>query len=1393
MHRAVSRLRRSVYHFGVRSEAEHAERSIAGRYAVLGLLGEGGMGAVYHVRDQRDGREVALKRLGKSKSVTTLNAELFEREFHTLSELAHPCIIEVYDYGIDEEGAYYTMELLGGQDLRALGRVDWRKTCELLRDVASSLAIVHSRRLLHGDLSPRNVRCTFDGRAKLLDFGAMAPMGVAKHVVGTPPFIAPEMVQLQGLDGRTDLYALGALGYWLLTGRHAYPAATVRQLRDRWRTPPAPPSAIDPKVPASLSDLVMELLQLNRSLRPRTAGTVMERLCAIAGLPLDEQPDVAQAYLTTPALVGRDEQLGVVRERMVASSSGKGGTIVVQGPSGSGRSRFLDACVLEAKLLGSHVIRADRGDAETRSHGVASALCHQLFELAPETAKRAARLHAPVLAHVLGADLVTAAPSAVRPERRVLQLALRDFVLSLVRSLRIVVVVDDADRIDEASASLLTALAQKARRRPLCLLLALDADGEGSAALDAIAGAAQHVDLPALTEQQTEQLLGSVFGQAKHTLTVARSVHVVACGSPRATMQLAAYLMDQGIARYEAGSFVLPDRLLPDDLPSSLAAALAGRLSALDSDALELAQALALTDPSELPTANYVELSSHADRSRTYRAIDQLVRLRILEPQGERYRLSDPNWRAAMAEGLSDDQRVALHARLARAFEHGGTLPRRSYHLMESADAEAAIRLLLVQHLKDPNEPRDPLADHVPGMLDLLERAAKAAQSLWLPAAWQVELRMKVAGASQYLGDLSRFKRVAFPLLETLERDSGLFEYHALDTGMEPMARLTEALTRVQQGHDAAPERERGLPPADAIRELTRVCAMFAGMFTTAQDPALLDRIPSLAPFVPLSPAVGVIQQTIEATREVWAGRDVRARELLLKLVNRVEQPDRAGLGELYADSVRLGALQGVGLMEATTGIPTAVERMVEHEKTPGYRINAYRVYMACHLMQGDTDAAAVAQRRAEMVMLEDGQLQRFPGMTVRAEVFAHWLAGDAAGLKDVSERVLRLVKQYPAWQILADVARCLHRHMQGDHASALAALAPVLAAVRPGEHRDWAWAAACHVQVLVGLDRSPEAVEIGLEAMEVCEREALSGHRRVAQATSEALIAAGRPQQAGELVDQLIDHAKSQGVRGIVLGSLYELRARAAVACEDGAAYRGFAERCAAEYRLDRNPALAARFQRLCRAAEPEGLQPPDAAVPWGSSSEAASAVLTSVHSRLFECPDRTSRTRCVLAILAEHANAECAYLYGERDGKLALLQSIAEAAPPPALGPALERYLQRELQQDEATVVDDVGSSRDDDLDSRSEAPEASIATFGGSETWTAALDGALLVHASGLRIYPVLLVSSGGRERTIGGVAALASRSHDVPAPPSSLVAALAAALLDHDDVDPVTCFS
>ena len=271
------------------------------------------MGAVYRVFDPVTQKSLALKRsLGNDRRFLGM----FEREYHTLRGLKHPSIIEVYDYGVDEQGAYYTMELLQGRDLGELAPLDYRSVCRYLRDVASSLGLLHARRMLHRDLSPRNVRVSDSGRCKLLDFGVLSGFGVPELVVGTPPFIPPESLHRLALDQRADLFALGAVAYSLLTGSHAYPARSLAVLSDVWRrTPPRPSELVAklgkpelPPIPVELDELVMSLLTLDPLGRPGSVAEVIDRLNRIGDLPADaEAVAVARSYLVGVQTVGRED------------------------------------------------------------------------------------------------------------------------------------------------------------------------------------------------------------------------------------------------------------------------------------------------------------------------------------------------------------------------------------------------------------------------------------------------------------------------------------------------------------------------------------------------------------------------------------------------------------------------------------------------------------------------------------------------------------------------------------------------------------------------------------------------------------------------------------------------------------------------------------------------------------------------------------------------------------------------------------------------------------------------------------------------------------------------------------------------------------------------------
>ena len=215
-----------------------AAGSRLGPYTILSPLGAGGMGEVYRARDPRLGREVAVKVLPAAVSGDGDRLRRFEQEARAASALNHPNILTVFDTGSEDGTVYLVTELLEGETLRELlagGALPVRKAVEIAVQIARGLAAAHEKGIVHRDLKPENLFLTRDGRVKILDFGlaklqrseiAEAPTiltGTEPGVVlGTVGYMSPEQVRGRPADHRSDLFALGAVLYEMLTGRRAF-------------------------------------------------------------------------------------------------------------------------------------------------------------------------------------------------------------------------------------------------------------------------------------------------------------------------------------------------------------------------------------------------------------------------------------------------------------------------------------------------------------------------------------------------------------------------------------------------------------------------------------------------------------------------------------------------------------------------------------------------------------------------------------------------------------------------------------------------------------------------------------------------------------------------------------------------------------------------------------------------------------------------------------------------------------------------------------------------------------------------------------------------------------------------------------------------------------------
>jgi serine/threonine-protein kinase len=275
-----------------------------GNYTLEDKLGEGGMGVVYRARHAMLRRPTAVKLLLPEKAGEVAVAR-FEREVQLTARLTHPNTVTVFDYGRTPEGVfYYAMELLEGASLEDIVAVDGAqppgRVIQILHRVAGALSEAHVMGLIHRDIKPANIfLCAQGGEIdvpKVLDFGLVKEVSggggvgltLANILTGTPLYMSPESIRgLDNMDGRSDLYALGAVGYYLLTAAHVFEGNTLVEIcGHHLHTVPDPPSRrLGGPVPADLEALLLQCLEKEPARRPESAAAVRERLrrCAAYG------------------------------------------------------------------------------------------------------------------------------------------------------------------------------------------------------------------------------------------------------------------------------------------------------------------------------------------------------------------------------------------------------------------------------------------------------------------------------------------------------------------------------------------------------------------------------------------------------------------------------------------------------------------------------------------------------------------------------------------------------------------------------------------------------------------------------------------------------------------------------------------------------------------------------------------------------------------------------------------------------------------------------------------------------------------------------------------------------------------------------------------------------
>ncbi len=284
----------------VTANGELALPASVGRYQLDAVLGRGAMGCVYRGHDPKAGRAIALKTLipgteGGSLSGDTQTdsaRERFFREAETGGRLKHPGIVTIYDAGEVRGLAYIAMELLHGRDLSyrcASGALlPPAQVASLMAQVAEALGHAHDRKVVHRDIKPANlvwdeaagsIKITDFGVARLIDTEATS----AGLAIGTPAYMSPEQVRGEAVDGQSDIYALGATLFHLLTGRLPYVAEQMSALLYKVvNDPPPDPRTLRPDLPAPLAQAVVHAMAKKPQERPADARPLARELASIA-------------------------------------------------------------------------------------------------------------------------------------------------------------------------------------------------------------------------------------------------------------------------------------------------------------------------------------------------------------------------------------------------------------------------------------------------------------------------------------------------------------------------------------------------------------------------------------------------------------------------------------------------------------------------------------------------------------------------------------------------------------------------------------------------------------------------------------------------------------------------------------------------------------------------------------------------------------------------------------------------------------------------------------------------------------------------------------------------------------------------------------------------------
>ena len=533
---------------------------IENRYRVMAIIGQGGMGEVYRVADIGRGyKEIALKLIRKELLGIPAKflARIMQQEFRLLTQLWHPNLIEVYDYGITESGGiYYSMAYVDGPNLgEKMPSMRLEMLVQALVQICRALAYLHVRGVIHGDLKPANALLEGE-QVKLVDFGLAQEIKTQQDSQQyiTPNFAAPELIQGREVDGRADLYSLGAIAYtWLvgkppdfMLGADRLIGIAVKEALHR-----------QPDILPGFGGLIARLLAQDPEKRYATANEVIEAINIASGSSFTlETKDTASSYALRAHFLGRDAELNKLLNYWETAQNQQAQLVLIGGESGVGKTRLVEELEIAGELEGSRVVWGQCLERGASAYQPWREVLRVLMRYVEEVEGFDIEKLAPVLATILPElwerpYMIEATPPAeltpAAAQQR-LNMAIVQVLRVAAQNHPIIVIIEDAHWADEATQVLNSSLARILDFDGLMVCATYRSEElEGNQPLLQLSGEnVKHILLKNLTPEQSDALVESMLGIDHLPAGMAEKIQLITSGNTFFVQELIRTLAEEG-------------------------------------------------------------------------------------------------------------------------------------------------------------------------------------------------------------------------------------------------------------------------------------------------------------------------------------------------------------------------------------------------------------------------------------------------------------------------------------------------------------------------------------------------------------------------------------------------------------------------------------------------------------------------------------------------------------------------------------------------------------------------------------------------------------------------------------------------------------------------------